>query len=88
MDLEYVLGVIADGPTKSYAFRRLNYLSSKFTMYLLLNEFQELADMKVCLNCHLQLFLVFDRNHYAFRASRIGMSFAPMKIAALILPWL
>lgn len=48
MDLEYVLGVISDGPTKSYAFRRLNYLASKFTMYSLLNEFQELADMKVC----------------------------------------
>jgi hypothetical protein len=47
LDLEYVLGVIADGPTKSFAFRRLRYLSSKFTMYTLLNEFQELADMKV-----------------------------------------
>ena len=47
MDLEYVLGVIADGPTKSFAFRRLNYLASKFTMYSLLNETQELADMKV-----------------------------------------
>jgi len=46
MDLDYVLGVISDGPTKSFAFRRLNYLSSKFTMYSLLNEFQELADMK------------------------------------------
>ncbi|KAI0074054.1 AMP deaminase [Panus rudis PR-1116 ss-1] len=32
MDLEYVLGVIADGPTKSFAFRRLKYLSSKFTI--------------------------------------------------------
>ena len=48
VDLEYVLSVIADGPTKSFAFRRLGYLSSKFTMYQLLNEFQELADMKVC----------------------------------------
>ncbi|KAF9485750.1 AMP deaminase [Pholiota conissans] len=46
VDLEYVLGVIADGPTKSFAYRRLKYLSSKFTMYGLLNEFQELADMK------------------------------------------
>ncbi|KAL4245706.1 metallo-dependent hydrolases superfamily protein [Abortiporus biennis] len=46
IDLEYVLGVISDGPTKSFAFRRLGYLSSKFTMYTLLNEFQELADMK------------------------------------------
>ncbi|KAJ3502098.1 hypothetical protein NLJ89_g9038 [Agrocybe chaxingu] len=46
VDLEYILGVISDGPTKSFAFRRLKYLSSKFTMYSLLNEFQELADMK------------------------------------------
>ncbi|KJA23236.1 hypothetical protein HYPSUDRAFT_40051 [Hypholoma sublateritium FD-334 SS-4] len=46
LDLEYVLGVIADGPTKSFAYRRLKYLSSKFTMYSLLNEFEELADMK------------------------------------------
>ncbi|GLB38642.1 putative metallo-dependent hydrolases superfamily, adenosine and AMP deaminases family protein [Lyophyllum shimeji] len=46
VDLDFVLGVIADGPTKSFAFRRLKYLASKFTMYTLLNEFQELADMK------------------------------------------
>ncbi|KAL1722966.1 hypothetical protein EV715DRAFT_287007 [Schizophyllum commune] len=46
VDLDYVLGVISDGPTKSFAFRRLKYLASKFTMYSLLNEFQELADMK------------------------------------------
>ena len=47
VDLELVLSVISDGPTKSFAFRRLKYLSGKFTMYSLLNEFQELADMKV-----------------------------------------
>ncbi|CAK5277411.1 unnamed protein product [Mycena citricolor] len=46
VDLDYVLGVISDGPTKSFAFRRLKYLASKFTMYTLLNEFQELSDMK------------------------------------------
>ncbi|OBZ71180.1 AMP deaminase [Grifola frondosa] len=46
MDLEYVLTVICDGPTKSFAFRRLNYLDHKFTMYTLLNESQELAEMK------------------------------------------
>ncbi|KAJ3916927.1 hypothetical protein F5877DRAFT_45637 [Lentinula edodes] len=45
-DLDYVLSVISDGPTKSFAFRRLKYLSSKFTMYSLMNEYQELADMK------------------------------------------
>ncbi|KXN87062.1 AMP deaminase [Leucoagaricus sp. SymC.cos] len=46
MDLDFVLSVISDGPTKSFAFRRLKYLQSKFTMYSLLNENQELADMK------------------------------------------
>ena len=47
LDLEYVLSIISDGPTKSFAYRRLKYLSGKFTMYTLLNEFEELADMKV-----------------------------------------
>ncbi|KAM6494422.1 AMP deaminase [Amanita muscaria] len=46
MDLDYVLSVIADGPAKSFAFKRLKYLASKFTLYTLLNEFQEMADMK------------------------------------------
>ena len=49
MDLDWVLGVVADGPTKTFAFRRLKYLASKWNMYSLLNENQELADMKVCL---------------------------------------
>ena len=47
MDLDTVLGVISDGPTKSFAFRRLKYLSSSWAMYSLLNEYQEIADMKV-----------------------------------------
>lgn len=47
MDLDWVLGVIADGPTKTFAFRRLKYLASKWNMYSLLNENQELVDMKV-----------------------------------------
>ncbi|KAG8860865.1 AMP deaminase [Tulasnella sp. 330] len=46
IDLEYVLSVISDGPAKSFAFRRLKYLNSKFTMYTLLNEYQEMSDMK------------------------------------------
>lgn len=45
-DLDYLLGVCSDGPAKSFAFRRLKYLSSKWTLYTLLNEYQELADMK------------------------------------------
>ena len=48
VDLDYLLGVIADGPTKSFAYRRLKYLQGKWGMYTLLNEHQELMDMKVC----------------------------------------
>lgn len=47
MDLDFVLGVSSDGPTKSFSFRRLKYLSSKWSMFSLLNEYQEIADMKV-----------------------------------------
>jgi len=47
MDLDFILGVISDGPAKSFAFRRLQYLRGKFTMYTLLNEFQEMTEMKV-----------------------------------------
>ncbi|KIJ64424.1 hypothetical protein HYDPIDRAFT_89984 [Hydnomerulius pinastri MD-312] len=47
VDLDYVLEVISDGPAKSIAYRRLKYLASKFEMYTLLNEPQELAAMKL-----------------------------------------
>jgi len=46
-DLDFLLGVCSDGPAKSFAFRRLKYLASKWSLYTLLNEYQELADMKV-----------------------------------------
>lgn len=49
IDLEYLLNVCSDGPAKSFAFRRLKYLASKWSLYCLLNEYQELADMKVSL---------------------------------------
>jgi AMP deaminase len=48
VDLDYLIGVISDGPTKSFAHRRLKYLSSKFEMYMLLNEHNETVEMKVC----------------------------------------
>ncbi|CED82234.1 amp deaminase [Phaffia rhodozyma] len=46
IDLESILRVCSDGPAKSFAFRRLKYLGSKWNLYTLLNEYQELADMK------------------------------------------
>lgn len=68
IDLDHVLGVISDGPAKSIAYRRLRYLASKFEMYSLLNESQELAAMKVrwC-HCH----VVPSLCHW-FRASLTG----------------
>lgn len=46
MDLDTVLTISSDGPTKSFAFRRLQYLEGKFNLYFLLNEYQEMADTK------------------------------------------
>lgn len=46
MDLESILNVSSDGPSKSFAFRRLQYLEGKFNLYALLNEYQETADSK------------------------------------------
>ncbi|KAF9869818.1 AMP deaminase [Colletotrichum karsti] len=46
MDLDHVLGISSDGPSKSFAFRRLQYLEGKFNLYALLNEYQETADSK------------------------------------------
>jgi AMP deaminase len=45
-DLDYLLSITTDGPTKSFCFRRLRFLESKFQMYILLNEYQEVADSK------------------------------------------
>ncbi|KAI9719207.1 MAG: AMP deaminase [Chrysothrix sp. TS-e1954] len=46
MDLESVLNASSDGPSKSFAYRRLQYLEGKFSLYVLLNEYQEMADSK------------------------------------------
>lgn len=46
IDLEAILNVSSDGPSKSFAFRRLQYLEGKFNLYVLLNEYQEMADSK------------------------------------------
>jgi AMP deaminase len=46
MDLDYILHVIADGPIKSFAYKRLKYLESKFRMFGLVWEGREVAEMK------------------------------------------
>ncbi|KAK8243723.1 hypothetical protein HDK90DRAFT_131825 [Phyllosticta capitalensis] len=46
MDLDDIISVSTDGPIKSFAFRRLQYLEGKYNLYFLLNEYQEVADSK------------------------------------------
>ena len=38
--------LIANGPVKSFCYRRLQYLSSKYQLHVLLNEMRELAAQK------------------------------------------
>ncbi|KAJ9648439.1 AMP deaminase [Coniosporium tulheliwenetii] len=46
MDLDTIQNVSSDGPSKSFAYRRLQYLEGKYNLYYLLNEYQEIADSK------------------------------------------
>src|SRR4029077_19683494 len=46
MDLDTITDVSTNGPTKSFAFKRLSYLEGKFQLHALLNEYQELAECK------------------------------------------
>ncbi|XP_072929630.1 AMP deaminase 2-like isoform X2 [Epargyreus clarus] len=45
-DKNTMCSMIADGPLKSFCYRRLSYLSSKFQLHVLLNELRELASQK------------------------------------------
>lgn len=45
-ELEYVLEVSSDGPSKSFAFRELDILEGKFNLYYLVNEYEETAICK------------------------------------------
>lgn len=45
-DMNDMCSMIADGPLKSFCYRRLTYLSSKFQLHVLLNELRELASQK------------------------------------------
>ncbi|XP_050437647.1 AMP deaminase 2-like isoform X2 [Adelges cooleyi] len=45
-DMTRLCTMISDGPLKSFCYRRLSYLSSKFQLHVLLNELRELASQK------------------------------------------
>ncbi|KAL6240307.1 AMP deaminase [Rhinocladiella similis] len=46
MALDTILDIASDGPAKSFAYRRLQYLEGRYNLYTLLNEYQEVADTK------------------------------------------
>jgi len=45
-DQKQVMAMTVDGPLKSFCYRRLSYLSSKYQLHSLLNEMKELAAQK------------------------------------------
>jgi AMP deaminase len=44
--LDTIGDLASDGPAKSFAYRRLQYLEGRYNLYTLLNEYQEVADTK------------------------------------------
>ena len=45
-DLNLMCALIANGPVKSFCYRRLQYLLSKYQLHVLLNEMREMAAQK------------------------------------------
>ncbi|CEP63704.1 AMP deaminase LALA0_S09e00628g [Lachancea lanzarotensis] len=45
-DLDSLVTISSDGPAKSFAFRRLQYLEARWNLYSLLNEYQETSVSK------------------------------------------
>ncbi|TFJ98597.1 AMP deaminase 1 [Platysternon megacephalum] len=45
-DMNFLLALTAQGPMKTYAHRRLKFLSSKFNVHEMLNEMEELKELK------------------------------------------
>lgn len=53
-DLDSIIYAASDGESKSFAYKRLQYLDGKWNLYILLNERQEMLDSKVYI-CYLTL---------------------------------
>uniref|UniRef100_A0A7N6B317 AMP deaminase n=1 Tax=Anabas testudineus TaxID=64144 RepID=A0A7N6B317_ANATE len=46
-DMNFLIALIAQGPTKTYTHRRLKFLMSKFNVHEMLNEMEELKELKM-----------------------------------------
>src|SRR5271163_3346477 len=56
-DLDSIISAASDGESKSFAYKRLQYLDGKWNLYILLNERQELLDTKVLYPSNLQILI-------------------------------
>ncbi|XP_048838681.1 AMP deaminase 1 isoform X2 [Brienomyrus brachyistius] len=45
-DMNFLIALIAQGPTKTYCHRRLKFLMSKFNVHEMLNEMEEMRELK------------------------------------------
>ncbi|KAK0083900.1 hypothetical protein PV325_007963 [Microctonus aethiopoides] len=61
-DMNRLCAMIADGPLKSFCYRRLSYLSSKFQLHVLLNELRELASQKA-VDTHIHAASCMNQKH-------------------------
>ncbi|KAM9856177.1 AMP deaminase 1 [Aulostomus maculatus] len=46
-DMNFLIALIAQGPTKTYTHRRLKFLMSKFNVHEMLNEMEEMKELKM-----------------------------------------
>ncbi len=46
VDMERIVNIASDGPTKSFAFKRLEFLEAKWNLYYLLNDHEEASESK------------------------------------------
>ncbi|KAM6929723.1 AMP deaminase 1 isoform 2-T2 [Lycodopsis pacificus] len=46
-DMNFLIALIAQGPTKTYTHRRLQFLMSKFNVHEMLNEMEEMKELKM-----------------------------------------
>ncbi|ODQ57975.1 hypothetical protein WICANDRAFT_16361, partial [Wickerhamomyces anomalus NRRL Y-366-8] len=46
MDMDQIVAISSDGPAKSFAFRRLQYLEARWNLYYLLNDYEETSVSK------------------------------------------
>jgi AMP deaminase len=67
-DLDSIILASSDGESKSFAYKRLQYLDGKWNLYILLNERQEMLDSKVyILLSHANMQRVPHRDYYNVR---------------------